>query len=42
VLGFRPAIALADGVADLIARFRALPPAALAELAARIVVRNWQ
>jgi UDP-glucose 4-epimerase len=42
VLGFRPAIALADGVADLIARFRALPPATLAELAARIVVRNWQ
>ena len=42
VLGFRPAIALEDGVADLIARFRALPAATLAGLSARIVVKNWE
>ena len=41
-LDFRPAIALEQGVADLIARFRSLPPATLAELAGRVVVRNWQ
>ncbi len=41
-LGFRPAIALEDGVADLIRRFRAIPPPALAALAGRIVIRNWE
>jgi UDP-glucose 4-epimerase len=42
VLDFHPAIALDDGIADLVSRFRALPPATLAEWARRIVVKNWQ
>lgn len=42
VLDFHPAIALDDGIADLVGRFRALPPATLAEWSRRIVVKNWQ
>jgi UDP-glucose 4-epimerase len=41
-LGFAPTVALADGIADLVSRFRAMPPAQLTQLASRLVVKNWQ
>jgi UDP-glucose 4-epimerase len=41
-LGFRPAVSHADGVADLVARFRAMSAATLEEYASRIVVKNWE
>jgi UDP-glucose 4-epimerase len=41
-LGFRPAVSLRDGVADLVARFRAMPAARLEELASHMVLKNWQ
>ncbi|MCX6553139.1 MAG: GDP-mannose 4,6-dehydratase [Acidobacteria bacterium] len=40
-LGFRPSVLPAEGVADLVQRFRAIPPPQLEDLAARMVVKNW-
>lgn len=37
-----PAISLADGIADLVKRFSAMPAQRLRDLASRLVVRNWQ
>jgi UDP-glucose 4-epimerase len=37
-----PAISLADGIADLVRRFSAMPAHRLRDLASRVVVRNWQ
>ena len=41
-LKFSPAVALAEGIADLVRRFSTMPPEALRQLASRVVVRNWQ
>jgi len=41
-LGFRPAVSLRDGVADLVARFRALPAGRLEAVASHMVLKNWQ
>jgi UDP-glucose 4-epimerase len=41
-LGFRPTVRLADGVADMVTRFRAMPAARLEQLAAGMAVRNWE
>jgi hypothetical protein len=42
LLDYVPAVPLSDGIADLVARFSALPEAHLSELASRVVVKNWQ
>jgi UDP-glucose 4-epimerase len=42
VLDYAPTVSLADGIADLIARFSAMPEAHLSELASHLVVKNWQ
>jgi UDP-glucose 4-epimerase len=41
-LGHRPTISLEQGIGDLVERARGLGPARLAELAAGIVIRNWE
>ena len=41
-LGFRPAVTLEDGVADLVKRFSVLPANRLEELASGMVVKNWE
>jgi UDP-glucose 4-epimerase len=41
-LKFRPTVRLADGVADLVERFRAMPAARLEQLASDMAVRNWE
>lgn len=41
-LGFRPAVRLEDGVADLVKRFSVLPVSRLEELASGMIVKNWE
>ena len=41
-LGFRPAVAAEAGIADLVARFRAIPLAQAERLASRMSVKNWE
>ena len=41
VLGFRSSVRLADGVADLVRRFRAVPAARLETMASGMAERNW-
>lgn len=41
-LGYRPQVPIAEGIAEMVARFRALPPGRLREMAERIVVRTWE
>jgi UDP-glucose 4-epimerase len=41
-LGFRPAISTAAGIADLVARFRAIPLAQAELLASGMRVKNWE
>jgi UDP-glucose 4-epimerase len=42
LLKFSPAVSLADGIADLVSRFSAIPASQLAQLASQLTVRNWQ
>lgn len=42
VLGFRPAVAMEQGIADLVMRFRALSAGHLEDLASQMMVRNWE
>lgn len=41
-LGFRPAVPTANGIADLVARFRAIPLAQAEQLASGMRVKNWE
>jgi UDP-glucose 4-epimerase len=41
-LGHRAGVPIEEGIRDLVERARALGPARLAELAAGIVIRNWE
>lgn len=42
VLAFRQSISLADGIADLVERFRAIPARQLEELVSRMALKNWE
>jgi nucleoside-diphosphate-sugar epimerase len=41
-LKYSPAISLADGIADLVNSFSAMPAQRLRDLASRVVIKNWQ